>query len=393
MSTKQRIFNMWNFERLIQNNLTLSGVEKSVSMAFDGKDVWVGNDNAKIDIFTYWDSRTDDYEILNSDYFPNIEVPESTELKMIDTIDVSAHISTVNQLVKVYNKIYTYNACQMISINISTKEIEVIDIPSELNVTNILGANNKVWVISSDATYDKDSLSFYDTINSTWSTPVDIPGRFQKRIRDMVWAHDVYIIVSAFNDNGVHKFDSTTGSFIQSTTINRKPTHLSTNNSRQVLVPSFNGMISTYNQLTSAFSHTDGILDEAVGLVDDGSYLWSISPYLSRKKKNVETDALRLQSTTATHPLGGTFSGAEDYALQSFGSDEFKQILITPEFNYEYWNGVDFDTRTVKQYVFLLTDNQLFAFRNASLYRDNFISVRSTGMIGVGESGYYGETR
>lgn len=379
---------MWKFERLMEHDIA-----NTTHMVFDGRDVWVGDNTANIKVLTYWDSRTDEHDIVNDPLFPNVELQDQKGLVEVGTVNLSAHSSTINQMVKVYDKIFTYGDCKLISIDINTKEINTFVLPSGVNPTSILSANNKVWIVSTNTNFNRDTLCFYDTLTDQWSAQVAIPGVTQTKPRDMVWAHDGYVIVAGFNDNSVHKFDSTSGAFVDTTHVNRKPQALTANDTRQVIVGSYNGMVSSYNQTTNFVNHTDGILDEATGIVDDGTYLWCISPYLSRKKKNQTVDALRLQSLTATHPKGGEFTGEEGYALESFGDDSFKQILITPEFDYEYWNGTSFEQRTVKQYVFLLADNKVYAFRNMSLYRENFISVRATGMIAVGESGYFGETR
>lgn len=383
----------WEFENVLEATLPTT----TTDMLFDGRDVWVAA-GQKLYCIGFWDQNSN-YEGLYGGYYPNFYTP-APQLYVYATIDLSAYLGgrNLHSMSKINDKIYITDGYTSggYTGNLSDK-VFVIDIPTRTYDSTITlptamhcwhaAGHNKLWFVNKgqqeDDPNDRQLLYYYDTTTTTWSSGVGIPTRKQFTSTQLIWSSDGWLVVATFNSNGVMKFNTTTGAFVSQIVINRKPRHMFVNGARELFVASMDGMVSTVDTTADTYSNDYGTNAEAYGIVDDGTYIWSVIPMLARTKKSTYTDNFKYMTG-----LNENYSLSDD----KFADAVFQQILITPSFTYDWWNGSSFDTRTVAEYIFVLSANRVHAFRNKSLHRENYIQIRGTAMIATGPEAYYGET-
>lgn len=414
----------WEIDYLMKYQLPGS----AHSMAFDARDVWVtiqtptGSPPEHIVVLGYWDQNSN-YEGIYDEYFPlfydsqagyhTITSSRHPSLYKYAGIDLSSYLGVgeyVGQIVKADDKMYVavledydtpsvpveYDRNRLVAFivcDIQTKSYESrIELSIEDAREAIAYQNNKIWFTDlaqkGDNPADRQTLYYYNTTTQTFSSGVAIPARKQFAKRRMVNGRDTNFIISVANNNSIMKFNDSTGTFISETIVNRDPTAFYVKGDRTVLVGSADGMVTSYNQTTNAVSNDYGInIVPEKGMYFDGTYIWA----------SAGAGMSRLDTTAVGSPLDNyryLSNEAADYVISDdkFETTTFEQILVTPEINYQYWNGSSFDDRTVKPYLFMLSSGWLQAFRIMPFHRKNIIQVRCNAMIGTGPEKYYGET-
>lgn len=402
----------WNFDNILK-----ATVPSTKRMGFDGKDVWVSDDTG-ISVFGYWDSNAN-YEGLYGGYYPDFY--DSPKLNLEATIDLSSYLSgseVLDEIVKVGNSMYVavilpipdvslpdlvpnpnappdfiplivkrWRLTSLIQIDIVSKTVVQEIVTPGTASYNITSQNNKIWFTdlasTSDTGQDKQKLYFYNTLTSSFSSGEIIPTKKQFQFRVIANGRDNWVLLGNNNSNSILKFDDSTGVFVSEVATNRDPSAIYVNGDRLALVASADGMVTEVNQATDTSANVYSTFTQASNIVDDGNFLWSSLPLLARTDKSGFVDNMRV-----------TTGANEDFALavDKFDDVTFTQLLITPEFAYQFWNGASFDTRIVRQYVFCLSPNHIQAFRVQALYRTNTINIRGTAMIATGVESYYGET-
>lgn len=238
-------------------------------MEYDGKDVWVTASGIQVIIFSYYGESDGDKH----------------------AIDLSNHLDDAKYIVKNYNTMYVFdnNVTQFVPIDIVTKTIgDVVTLPINVNSVPAFGYF-KLWFVTDEQDDDDvQSLFYYDVISETFSTPVLIPGRHQEEKRKIVWGMSNYVFVTMMNESSLAKFSAIDGTFIAQIPTNRMPkggNHLIVNDSREILVCGFNGMVSSVNQDTHVSTNIGGLNATADNFIDDGTYLWTVTPTAARIEK------------------------------------------------------------------------------------------------------------
>lgn len=243
-------------------------------MTYDGRDVWVSASGSKIIVYSYMGENGGSEE----------------------TIDLSAHISDVKHIIKAYDEMYVFNdsVTQFVRVNIASKEVvgATISVARSVNCVPAYG-KLKLWFVTKEDSNNIQKLFYYDIINGTWSTPVNMPGKHQSSKRKIVWGLSDYIYVVNLNESGMSKFSADTGAFILQISTNRTAasgSHVIVNDTREILISGFSGMVSSVNQDTNAATNISGLSQETSSFVDDGTYLWTVKPSVSRITKGSTVD-------------------------------------------------------------------------------------------------------
>lgn len=287
-----------------------------------------------------------------------------------------------------------------VEISTTTREVtRHITLPLEAHNYPTV-ANQKIWfttkaVASIDAD-DTQSLFFFDInaeVTNQWSTPVEIPGNKQFIPHKITWGKESYVFVDGFNENSVYKFNDSTGAYISQIIVNRKPLDMFTNGNRELLIASYSGMVSTVNQTTDTPSNVYATPEEATTLIDDGTYLWSVSPTLTRTSKSTS-------GSPAAHDVIRMDAEEKDFSIVPFSESSFNDILVLPLYNHDEW---DVDNEVIinvteLQHIVLSTDTAIFVATNLNdswdleEIRPYYLSVNGTAMVATGPEKYYGET-
>lgn len=267
-------------------------------MAFDGSRVWVTSSTGKIKIYSFWgDDVGLEYEI-----------------------DVSGSISDTRHIIKVFDEMFVFNnaTSQFLRIDITTRQITgTVNVPNVSNCIPEYG-NSKIW-FTTDIVGVKQALFYYDLDTLNWSSPVDLPGRDQTSKRKIKWGVEGFIFVALLNENGLAKFNDSTGAYISTITTNRLPQALDVNQNREVIVAGFNGMISSVNQTTDASTNIGGTNQVTESIADDGTYIWGTDPSCVRLTKGTSVDNFIIMlegSTIVSETRTDVFKGF-GYALQN----------------------------------------------------------------------------
>lgn len=248
---------------------------------------------------------------------------------------------------------------------------------------------------------DRQSLFYYDTLTEEWSSDVEIPGNKQFVPHKIHWGKQGFMWVDGYNENSLFQFSDSTGAYIDQIIFNRKPLHMYTDSSRNLLVSSYDGMVSTIDQTGSPLSYSNdyATAEETSSFMSDGTHIWCISDTLERT-------SLATSGSPATHDVvkmeGQTGSPPEykDYAIVEFSDTSFNEIYVVPLYTHNEWNT---STETIgevteTQHIVTLTDNSLYVATNFTdswtleEVRNYYITARGTAMIATGPEKYYGET-
>jgi len=317
----------------------------TIAMTFDGIFVWILLDNDSIDVIGFFGGN--DGEKIN--------------------LDISSAITNTNNIAYGNGKIYVFNNTEFVVIDTRTRTIETLPgsptlprihpILLETNCVPEYG-NFKLWFTSSfNDNTTKQKLFYYDLLLGTWSTPVDIFGAQQSTPRKIKWAHDSYIWVTAYNETSVLKFNADTGAYITQVIVNRKPEVLTSNDNREIIVGSFNGMISSVNQTTNVNTNIAGVEVVPDSIYDDGTYIWTNQPTLKRTTKGVYVDNVismaEIPSVTGeVHSFifpgyGFSLDEANVTSLTAVKQDGSPQITLTLDVDYTFAVEVGFAEQRV----------------------------------------------
>ena len=282
-------------------------------------------------------------------------------------------------------------------VEISTLTREVIQhkiMPRTAHCYPIV-ARHKLW-FTTEASLDTSSTSrhylfYYDLLNDTFSSNVEIPVNKQYRPMKMVWGRSDYLYVAAFNDSSVVKFSAITGAHLNTIFTNRRPSHMVTNSDRQVLVAGYNGIVSTVDQVADTYSNDIGLTTACTSFADDGTNLWAVNPALERVTKATT-------GVPATHDVIEMNGDTLDFSIAAFSETSFNDIIVVPPYTHNEWVNDTITEVTEDLHIVLLTDTSLFYATNLTdswdmeEVRVYTFDVRGTAMISTGPQDYYGET-
>lgn len=238
-------------------------------MASDGRDTWATASNNKIKIYSYWG----DSDGIESE------------------IDMAGKISDCYYILKGYDTMYVFNfdVTEFVKIDIQSKNTSpAISIPVSVNCEPEFG-NFKLWFVTSEVNLSQ-SLFYYNIGDGTWSSQVTIPGRHQTNKRIIKWSKNGSIYINQLNENGIARFNDSTGAHLADIPTNRLPQSMYVADNREIIVSGFNGMVTSVDQATNNPSNISGLNAESDSVVDDGVYLWTTQPSISRITKNSVTD-------------------------------------------------------------------------------------------------------
>lgn len=375
----------WNVDRL--NEVTTSAID----FEYCGRDLWclrVGEGGVpSISIIDYWAIESDYEGGIHTDKGPNF--PSATQFKIRRQIGLGSpyedHQWNVGSITRVYDKCYVTikadSGCEssknILSIDINTYTATQIPHPFRNMKSHVesLCVNNKLWIVWKSQG-GNDFMAYYDTVTSTWSDSIQLPGR-QDSQRRLGWAHDEYVYVSSRNEGRFYKYNSSDMTQVGFEYVNLNMDVLQQSDDQKLLIGSQVGLISTYTEATDSLVHDLCSTENTIQGIekDNQGYVWSIGPHLVRTKIGTYTDNIKFQADDSLNTHIG-----------SFGGNSFVKMMRTPEFTYDVWDVDHFDTRTVKQYIWLIgSDDNLYFFRCGPLYRTNEYSIRATGMVSVGE--------
>jgi len=363
------------------NKFTLGDTSKH--MTYNGCDVWIttANDKVKIARFTGFGANT------------------------LQEIDVSSYFSNpCEYITSGAGKVYVFDGktptepqhdekliTKFIIIDPASKNItRQVVLPWEAHCFPVYGAN-KIWFSTPASTIDtttKQKLFYFDLSTGIFSSLITINAPTQYSARVLHYGGDAFIFTLNLNGSSITKFDAYTGAEVIEILVNRKPLTAWTNNNRDLLIGSFNGMVSTVNVSTNGVTNNYSTNGLANGIVDDDNgFVWAAQPNLVRVKKANNTDNFRIMN-----------GQDKDYSIEAFSETVFKEILISNPYTHQYWDGDSIETKTEKQYIILLTQNSLFVAADFSdswdleEVRDYYVAVRGTSIIATGPNLYYGET-
>lgn len=393
----------WKFEKVFHASMSTPK-----QIAFDGKYVWVTG-SSSVNVYEYW-GETSFHETTFENMDQTILNKYDGKLVLIATITIaqgSYWIVRGNTSMFIAN---AANFTKVTEVNIETREIlRVISTPSNLEmVSNLHYECDKLWMVEKAKTdqfdttaEDRQYLHFYNIKTRDWGSTA-IPTR---KSTSRTWIDSPYngfVYITNFNNVAISKFNAETGAFVTSIRVNALPTKIHTTPYRNLYVSSYGGMLSEVDSSTNAVTHPFSTMADALnGIAStfDNTYFWFIntSNRLTRMKKSDKTAFFTYEPGDVpppTVPTPPNFMIQDDYKLEvtDFQDTAFDQIMITPQFTYQNWNGSSFDTITVKPYVFIIGSSKLMAFRlDRPLYRGNNINVHSQSMISTGVEDYMGE--
>ena len=286
-------------------------------------------------------------------------------------------------------------------VEISTLTREVIQHVTLLQTAHCYPvlAKGKLWfttpaVVGIDTiNLDAQSLFFFDTTTKKFSANVPIVGNKQFRPHKITWGKGDFIYVAGFNEVGVYKFNVNTGAFIIQILVNRKPTDMLVNSNRELLVASYNGMVSVIDQTNDTFTNSYAVSFETESIVDDGTYLWSVAPALERVTKTLTGNPL-------SHEVIKMDGGDLDFSIEAFSETAFNEVLFVPAYNHNEWdveNEVVIN-KTEAQHIVVSTDTNIFVATELTdswdleEIRPYELSVTGTAMVVTGNQAYFGES-
>lgn len=267
----------------------------------------------------------------------------------------------------------------------------------------------KIWLTTKmveNNVNDTQYLVSYDATTYEIISRTAIPARKQERHHHFVAVGD-WLIVDLFNDNGIAKFDATTGQHISNIFVNRKPLSMFYNGDNKLIVGSYKGMISEVDLVTETVTHITASSGEATsGIIDDGRYVWvGTEGGLSRTDKTLEEFNLISQpgsGSGAIEPISlmpepvvegqEEEEGEEGEEGASESGGDLREILLSQPFTYQAWINGEFVEHQRKGYILARTSKQVLAIRNVPMWREYYNEVLGTSMIATPETEYYGET-
>lgn len=216
---------------------------------------------------------------------------------------------------------------------------------------------------------DKNLLRVYKLSNSTWYQ-YSIESKKQMDMRHIVDGLDNSFFITAKNDHGIVEFNTQTG-VQQLHKINRHPYKLGVNQNKDIWVLSDlnngNCLLTLYNQ------------SSATGV-----------PFCSFDGNSTVLDDLRTQRLWG---VGATTTRVDKTSLDGVSAGvSAREGILTNQYTYDRYDPTT-DTiipTTVRPYLVLRTDSNVYMYRATSLIAVNSSEVLATAMIATGAQGYYG---
>lgn len=279
----------------------LDGAKKTIAnstldMEFDGYEWWVSTTNKILNHYRFWGSdSTSEGSIDLSSYLTGEPV----------------YIKRGNGFLWVFDGVTSqspyigYDITGFVKVDITTKSvIERVTLPVLAHCVPDYG-EFKLWFttsskLSTDAP-DLQVLYTYNVLTKEFSDGTQIPGNKQFTPRHFIWGRDQWMFVNSFNENAVIKINSNTEAIVSTIMTNRKPRGMCVNSNRELLVSSFVGMVTSINQTTDVATNIEGLNEETDSIFDDGTYIWTVEPSLSRLTKGNAVDNYITMGAN-THP-------------------------------------------------------------------------------------------
>lgn len=380
----------WMFEKTWSTSVTGNQME------FDGRYVWVTCSDG-IRLFEYWGEASgnepdwDSYDIFNGG-FPG------SKLGLFKFIPLAGGC---HWIARAGNKMYVSNAAtdfdKIYSIDISTWVVsDPISTPEKMN-SNICWEYDKLWMVGTHPTSsiaDPDQQKMHTFNGSTWSF-VYIPQR-KSTVRTWVSSpHDGFVYCTSYNNVGVCKFNASTGAYVDAIRVNALPTRMLGTSERELFVSSYAGMLSSINDGTVQNEmSTLGDIAVSVAAEPGGQVFWFVNENNRLGRLN-RLDKSIIFSLPKPDKKKTGIEMEDDWTLElgAFSETTFEEVMITPSFKYQVWNGSGFTQKTVYPYLFLLSAGKLHAVRLFNpLYRENYFEINGQAAIVTGDKQYFGET-
>ena len=385
---------MWLFDKLFVSDEQTNTIN---DILFDGAHIAVST-GKKVVFFSYW---TEDAEYEDRYNTPDFTPTGNLPLPVFFTWDLSS-VATNNlfYLAKEGNNLFVtdgseYGVVYRLDLSTRLKGLtkttadSTYTLPTSSNA-RFAAANDKLW-FTDLATMDqidpeRQKLYSYDIFTLTYNSD-DIPTRKQFEPVQIVYGNSTYIWLTNYNNVSVMKYSVLAGAWASTVRTARSIKSIYANQNNQVFVGSVNGLVQSINQSTDFVTQLLGTSIDGVscdGLVEDGTFVWAVSEDLSLARVNKTTYDARFTNGTAGYKIG---SSSVTYPF----AGSARKITITEPITYQYWNGSSFDTRNVRRYVFVVTNNKIYGWRCQAMYRENSYQVRCTAMIATGSEKYYGD--
>lgn len=246
---------------------------------------------------------------------------------------------------------------------------------------------------------DTQALYWYDLISGLYMGHTHIPGRKQLTTRHLAYA-DGKVFVGAFNDGGVHVFNSIDGSYNTKLIVNRDVDEIFVYENT-VYVSSRSGLFTKINPVTlsvsdygnsstrayfiglldaslsapTAISDAEfwGISQDCVGKYDGGSTVWYLETTFGI------TNAKYFNKLTRSGKIFNLYG-------------EYKSAVYVPELKYQYWVDGALTDVTVPPHLLYSEANKVNAIRFPGIYKGSFSkSIGGVMAISSGPLHYKGD--
>ena len=369
-------------------SIPVSGVVTSVPPVFDGRNVWVANATG-VSCIEYWGPYADELIFPNSQYTrwaePEPDIISGSNIGPKMRIVGFANTGTVNSMVYHEGFIFVATATQIKKVNVtdlSTTTVGTIGISKNSNIAILMDKIFFVEVMPTTQTIDdKQKLYSMSISTGTVSDLGYLPSKKQTASRDLVIANDI-LYITCMNTRQLHKYNAVTGDYLTSIVVNRDIEKLYRVDNDVFVISSMRGKVtiedveystSMVSQVTQSdtVNHLYGILTAGKYLADAGDYIWFVndSNRLQRtKKSNNSTFAADgtgpiTKEDNADYCIDNDATGWVNNAVSSVYVGAVKNLLVTPSFTYQFYNGASFVDVTVPRYLFLLTTSDVIAIR------------------------------
>lgn len=397
--------NGWRFEKVWSVSVTGN------KMAFDGKFIWVTCSDG-VRIFNYWGESS--LNEITWENYDSLTIDElGAKLTLFKFIEISGGSYWI---VRGGNKMYVSNAAvfnSIRSIDISTWEVsDAISTPKGESDTPILMNSNlcwetdKLWMVSthptsSTANPDQQKLYRYD---GTWDFTY-IPQR-KSTVCTKIAGMDGSVYTTSYNNVGICKFNASTGNYISAIRVNAYPAHLFSTSERELFVASYGGMLSSVNAAGTVQHEmsTIGEVVTSVAAVPGSQSFWFVYGtnigVINRIDKSVffsydnsiEKAGNTYYLSSEDKPTDIRVEDDWTLDLEAFTETSFEEVLVTPSFTYQKWNGTGFEDVTLSSYLFLLSASKLHCVRLVHpFYRLNKYEITGQAAIVSGDKQYFGE--
>lgn len=396
---------MWKFNHFFKADIACAPDVKPV---FDGKNIWVMGATGTLHVVEFWGPYSDDdpysnetnlrwtegeIDLLN---YPNF----GPKVRVIRQHDMGG----VGQICYYDNFVYWTDGTYVKRVAVtaaSTTPSTFATFPVETH-SEIVGVNGRIYAVgihpTTQLTNDTQKLYYVDTTTGAVSLAGDVPGRKQQKRRSLVVSNDT-LYISGYNTRSVYKFNALTGAYLTGLTVNRDLEALYRNDNDVYVVSSLKGKVtigdkeyanSMVSQITESdtINHKHGILNGGHFFADDGTYIWAV------------TDAKGLQRTKKSN--NATFVDKDNAAIKDSPDYQFEMvdpvgnvisniinILVTPSFTYQFFDGSTFQDVTVPKYIHFICEDKVCSISSVNVLRwENDIELNQYAAISTGGLGY-----